>query len=64
MHLLAFSTYPKFPRSFTYLRPGPLKARGRSSRADTPRCCLGESEAQPHVADVVPEGTGHPADAA
>ena len=34
MHALAFSTHPKFPRSFTYLRPG--LSRSRSSRVDTP----------------------------
>src|SRR6266700_3144102 len=62
MHPLAFGTHPKFPRSFTYLRPGP--ARERSSRAGTPQCCLSESAAQPHVPDVVPSGTGLPADAA
>src|SRR6266568_5175533 len=62
MHPLAFGTHPKFPRSFTYLRPGP--ARERSSRAGTPQCCLCESAAQPHVPDVVPLGTGLPADAA
>jgi putative transposase len=33
MHPLAFGTHPKFPRSFTYLRPGLSR---RSSRADTP----------------------------
>jgi putative transposase len=62
MHPLAFGTHPKFPRSFTYLRPG--AARGRSSRADTPHRCLSESAAQPPVPDVVPLGTGRPADAA
>jgi putative transposase len=62
MHPLAFGTHPKFPRSLTYLRPGP--ARGRSSRADTPHCCLSESVAQPLVPDVVPSGTGRPADTA
>jgi putative transposase len=34
MHPLAFGTHPKFPRSFTYLRPG--LSRSRSRRADTP----------------------------
>jgi putative transposase len=64
MHPLAFDTHPKFPRSFTYLRPGPIRTRKRSSRADTPQRYLSESAAQPHVVDVVPLGTGHPADAA
>jgi putative transposase len=36
MHQDAFGIHLKFPRSFTYLRPGPLRARKRSSRADTP----------------------------
>jgi putative transposase len=64
MHPLAFGTHPKFPRSFTYLRPGPLRTRKRSSRAGTPQRCLSELAAQPHVADVVPLGTGRPADVA
>jgi putative transposase len=61
MHALAFDTHPKFPRSFTYLRPGPIRTRRRSSRADTPRNCPGKSAAQPHASDVVPPGTGRPA---
>jgi putative transposase len=45
MHQDAFGIHPKFPRSFTYLRPGPLRTRARSSRAGTPlveqsTCCL------------------------
>ena len=64
MHPLAFSQQVEFPRSFTYLRPGPLRTRSRSSRTDTPQRCLSESVAQPHVPDVVPSGTGRPADAA
>jgi putative transposase len=63
MHQDAFGVHLKFPRSFTYLRPGSLRARPRSSRADTPQSCLNQSAAQPRVADVVPKGTGHPADA-
>src|SRR6266699_4194567 len=39
MHQDAFGTHLKFPRSFTYLRPGLSRS---SSRADTPPCCLGE----------------------
>jgi putative transposase len=64
MHSLAFDTHLSFPRSFTYLRPGSIRTRVRSSRADTPQRCLSESMAQPHVPDVVPSGTGHPADVA
>jgi putative transposase len=64
MHPLAFDTHPKCPRSFTYLRPGSLRTRKRSSRADTPQSCPGKSAAQPHVADVVPLGTGRTADGA
>src|SRR6266567_248137 len=58
MHPLAFSTHPKFPRSFTYLRPGPLRVRKRSSRADTPRRCLDQPPAQPHLAEMAPLGAG------
>jgi putative transposase len=64
MHRDAFGVHLKFPRCFTYLRPGPLRTRGRSSRAGTPQRCLSESAAQPHVPDVVPPGIGHPADVA
>ena len=64
MHPLAFETHPKFPRSFTYLRPGPLGTRKRSSRADTSQGCLSESAAQPLLEEQVPSGTGHAADAA
>ncbi len=56
MHLDAFGTHLKFPRSFTYLRPGPSRS---SSRADTPPCCLSESAAQPLLVEQVPVGTGH-----
>jgi putative transposase len=63
MHQDAFGVHLKFPRSFTYLRPGPLRTREKSSRADTPHRCLSESAAQPHVVDVVASVTGHTADA-
>ena len=61
MHQNVFGIHLKFPRSFTYLRPGPV--RSRSSRAGTPQCCLNESSDQPHLAEMVPLGTGRPADA-
>ncbi len=66
MHRLAYGTQVNFPRSFTYLRPGPSR---RSSRADTPlaelsACCLSESHAQPRIADTVSSETGHSCDAA
>jgi putative transposase len=64
MHQDAFGMHVKFPRSFTYLRPGPLRARKRSSRADTPQRCLSESVGQPLLVEQVPRGTGHTADAA
>jgi len=57
MHQDAFGTHLKFPRSFTYLRPGLSRS---SSRADTPPCCLGEPSAQPLLTEQVPAGTGHP----
>ena len=60
MHLDTFGTHLKFPRSFTYLRPG--KTRSRSSRADTPQRCLSESAAQPRILDTVSSETGHTAD--
>jgi putative transposase len=56
MHLDAFDTHLKFPRSFTYLRPGLSR---RSSRAGTPRSCLRESTGQPLLREQVPLGTGH-----
>jgi putative transposase len=62
MHKLAFGTQVRFPRSFTYLRPG--LSRESSSRADTPQRCLSESLAQPLVLDKVPLGTGHTPDVA
>ena len=57
MHTLVFGTHPKFPRSFTYLRPGNPR---RSSRADTPQRCLGQPTAQPCITDTVSQETGHP----
>ncbi|SRR3989442_1374813 len=62
MHKLAFGQQVEFPRSFTYLRPGP--SRSSSSRADTPQCGLSESAGQPLLVEQVPTGTGHTADAA
>jgi putative transposase len=59
MHQLAFGTHLKFPRSFTYLRPG--VSRARSSRADTPQRCLSEPAIQPLLAEQVPLGAGYPA---
>ncbi len=61
MHYLAYGTQVMFPRSFTYLRPGPPRS---SRRAGTPQRCLSESLAQPLVPDEVPLGTGHPSDVA
>ncbi len=61
MHVLAFDEHVLFPRSVTYLRPGPSR---RSSRADTPRSCLSESMAQPLHEVQVPTGTGHTVDGA
>jgi putative transposase len=60
MHQDVFGIHLKFPRSFTYLRPGP--ARSRSSRTGTPQRCLNESSAQPHLTEMVPMGIGRPAD--
>jgi putative transposase len=57
MHLDAFGTHLKFPRSFTYLRPS-------SSRAGTPQRCLSESAAQPLLVEQVSSETGHTADGA
>ncbi len=37
MHKLAYGEQVEFPRSFTYLRPGPSRS---SSRVDTPQRCL------------------------
>src|SRR5947209_11956717 len=57
MHFEAFDTHLKFPRSFTYLRPGLSR---RSRRADTPPCCLGEPAAQPLLVEQVSSETGYP----
>jgi len=61
MHKLAFGEHVSFPRSVTYLRPGPSR---RSRRADTPlassdACCLSQLTAQPLLGEQVPTGTGH-----
>lgn len=61
MYTLAYGSQAKFPRSFTYLRPGLTRRR---SRADTPQRCLSESAAQPLLVEQVSSETGHPADAA
>src|SRR6266536_4664357 len=57
MHSLAFGEQVKFPRSFTYLRPG--QTRKSSSRADTPPGCLSESAPHPRIADTVSSETGY-----
>jgi putative transposase len=57
MHLDAYGIHLKFPRSFTYLRPG--NVRSRSSRAGTPQRCLDLPAAQPHLAEMVSPETGH-----
>jgi putative transposase len=62
MHSLAYGINLKFPRSFTYLRPG--LSRSRSRRADTPQRCLSESLAQPHLVEMAPLGAGRPGDVA
>lgn len=62
MHPLAYGMHVEFPRSFTYLRPGPLRTRSRSSRAGTPQRCLGQSAGQPRIADTVSPEIGHTAD--
>jgi len=59
MHKLAYGEQVEFPRSFTYLRPGP--SRSSSSRADTPQRCLSEPAGQPLRVAQVPTGTGHTA---
>jgi putative transposase len=56
MHRLAFGEQVEFPRSFTYLRPGPSRS---SSRADTPQSCLSESLAQPRSLATVSSEIGH-----
>src|SRR5215467_6518443 len=57
MHLDAFGTHLKFPRSFTYLRPGTVRS---SSRADTPQRCLSEPPAQPLLTEQASPETGFP----
>ena len=57
MHVDAFETHLKFPRSFTYLRPGLSR---RSRRADTPQRCLSESAAQPLLVEQVSSEIGYP----
>ncbi len=61
MHKLAYGSQVMFPRSVTYLRPGPSR---RSRRTDTPQRCLSESTAQPLFVEQVPVGTGHPVEGA
>jgi putative transposase len=63
MHELAFGQKVKFPRSFTYLRPGPLDIRKRSSRAGTPQRCLSKSTDQPRLLEAASSETGHTVDA-
>ena len=58
MHRLAYGSQVEFPRSFTYLHPGP--SRESSSRADTPPCCLSESAAQPLLVEQVSLETDYP----
>ncbi len=57
MHLDTFDTHLKFPRSFTYLRPGSSRS---SRRADTPQRCLSEPPAQPLLVEQVSLETGYP----
>jgi putative transposase len=59
MHQDAFGVHRKFPRSFAYLRPGPLRVRKRSSRADISQRCLDQPTGQPHLAEMVSLETGH-----
>jgi putative transposase len=62
MHKIAYATQVKFPRSFTYRRPG--SSRKSRSRADTPPCCLGESPEQPRLVETVSSETGPSCDVA
>jgi putative transposase len=64
MHQDAFGIHLKFPRSFTYLRPGELRTRKRSSRAGTPHRCLSQSAGQPLLEKQAPLGAGYTADGA
>jgi putative transposase len=59
MHRLAYGTHIMFPRSFTYLRPGPSSS---SRRADTPQRCLSQSLAQPRSRATISSEIGHPGD--
>ncbi len=61
MHKIAYGESVMFPRSITYLRPGPSR---RSSRAGTPQCCLGQSNDQPRIMDTVSLETGLSCDVA
>lgn len=56
MHQVAYGAQVKFPRSFTYLRPGLSR---RSRRADTPQRCLSEPPAQPLRVSQVSSETGY-----
>ena len=65
MHQDAFGMHVKCPRSFTYLRPGPLRTGARSSRAGTPlvehsTCCLDQPPAHPPLAERVSSEAGYP----
>ncbi|MEO8954674.1 MAG: transposase [Ktedonobacteraceae bacterium] len=72
MHTLAYGEQVMFPRSVTYLRPSRSRqaaahkdpAVGRSSRADTPPRCLGESHDQPRIADTLSSERGQSCDVA
>ncbi len=59
MHMLAFGTQVRFPRSIMYLRPGSSRS---SSRADTPRSWLNKLAAQPLLVEQVSVETGYPVD--
>ncbi len=61
MHQDAFDTHLKFPRSFTYLRPGSSRS---SSRADTPPRCLSESVDQALLSEQVSKEAAHPTEVA
>jgi putative transposase len=61
MHQDAFGIHSKFPRSFTYLRPGELRTRKRSSRAGTPQRCLSQSAGQPLLKAQASPGAGYTA---
>jgi putative transposase len=61
MHPLAYQHKVSFPRSVTYLRPGPSR---RSSRAGTPPSCPGESMGQPPLSQSVSTETGHTSEVA